>query len=126
LSVTRFIPAIGWFIFSFILLCLPGSNVPSYPWLAAIHADKLIHIGLFFILCRLFARPFRKTEHAEKQLKKWFLFILISGIAYGTIIEFIQKYWIPGRSFEVWDIVADSTGCVAAYLYNMHRYTENR
>jgi VanZ family protein len=124
LLITRFIPAIGWFLLSLILLCLPGSSVPSVPWLAAIHVDKLIHITLFCILCGLFARPFHKSNQPAKQRKKWFFLIMLGGIVYGTAMEFVQKYWVPGRSFEIWDIVSDSTGCIAAFFYSRRWVTD--
>ncbi len=124
LPVKRFIPAIGWFILSLILLCLPGSTIPKYPWLATIYADKWVHITLFFILCFLFVRPFRKSGYKDLQRKKWFLGIVLGGIAYGTIMEFVQKYWIPNRSFEILDIAADSVGCLLAYLYSLKRFLQ--
>jgi VanZ family protein len=120
-SFNRFLPAIAWFLFSLVLLCLPGSTIPKYPWLALIHADKWVHIALFFILCFLFARPLQSV-YSSDQRKKWFLLILLSVIAYGTIMEFVQKYWIPNRSFEIWDIAADSTGCLLAYLYSVKKW----
>jgi len=121
LPVTRFIPAIAWFIASLVLLCLPGSNIPKYPWLAAIHADKLIHITLFFIACYLFAWPLKKSAVKNQARKRWFVVITLSGIGYGIIMEFVQERWIPNRSFEVGDIVADSTGCLLAYLYALKK-----
>ncbi|MEO8171878.1 MAG: VanZ family protein [Sediminibacterium sp.] len=126
MSVTRFIPAIAWFISSLILLCLPGSSIPKYPWLAVIHADKIIHIILFFILCFLFAVPFFKSEYTDQQRRKWFLIILLGGIVYGTVMEFVQKYWIPNRSFEIWDIAADSAGCLIAYLYSLRKWAKSQ
>jgi VanZ family protein len=121
LKISRFIPAIAWFIFSLVLLCLPGSTIPKYPWLALIHADKIIHIVLFCILCYLFALPFTKGNLPTTTQKSRFLFILISGITYGIVMEFVQKYWIPNRSFEMGDIVADSIGCLFTYLYFLRR-----
>jgi VanZ family protein len=121
LKPIRFVPAISWFIFSLILLCLPGSTIPKYPWLAVIYADKWIHIFLFGMLYYLFARPFFSSKLKKTQQKKWFLLILVGGIAYGIIMEFVQKYWIPNRSFEVWDIVADSCGCLLGYVYCVGR-----
>ncbi len=121
MSFKRFIPAIAWFIFTVVLLCLPGSTLPKYPWLAVIHADKFVHITLFFILYFLFAWPLR-YGYTIDQRKKWFLLILFSAIAYGTIMEFVQKYLIPNRSFELLDIAADSTGSLLAYLYSFKKW----
>lgn len=126
MTITRFIPAIGWFILSLVLLCLPGSSLPSIPWFAAIHADKLIHITLFGILCILFAWPFHKSNQSVEQRKKWFSLILFGGIAYGTAMEFVQKYWVSNRSFEAWDIAADSIGCLIAYFYSLKKWSENK
>jgi VanZ family protein len=117
LRFQSFIPAILWFICSLILLCLPGSAIPKYPWLAMIHADKWIHISLFFILCFLFSYPFRKSDTSSVKRKNWFFLILVGGILYGTIMEFVQERWIPNRSFELLDIAADSIGCLLAFLY---------
>jgi hypothetical protein len=117
LRFQSFIPAILWFICSLILLCLPGSSIPKYPWLAMIHADKWIHISLFFILCCLFSYPFRKSDTSLVKRKNWFFLILVGGILYGTIMEFVQERWIPNRSFELLDIAADSVGCLLAFLY---------
>jgi VanZ family protein len=122
LKLIRFIPAIGWFVLSLILLCLPGSTIPKYPWLAKVYADKWIHIALFFTLCYLFSRPFRNSAMDRFQRYRWFLWITLAGIAYGTAMEFVQKYWVANRSFELWDIVADSTGCLAAWWYSRRKF----
>jgi len=122
LSFIRFIPAIAWFIVSLILLGLPGSSVPKYPWLSVIYADKWIHITLFFILIFLFAWPFNQSGLTGHQRKKWFMLLTISGIAFGTIMEFVQDRWIPNRSFEMGDIAADSIGCFTAYLYSIRKF----
>jgi VanZ family protein len=119
----RFIPAIGWFFITLVLLCLPGSSIPKYPWLAVVHADKWIHIAMFFILCFLFTWPFSASAVPYIQRKKWFVIILLSGITYGIIMEFVQKYWIAGRSFELMDIAADSTGCLIARIYSLKRFS---
>jgi VanZ family protein len=101
---------------------LPGSTIPKYPWLATIYADKWIHIVLFFILCFLFAWSFSTKHYQDTQRRKVFLWILLSGIAYGIMIEFVQKYWVANRSFEIGDILADSTGCLLAYLYSLRKF----
>jgi VanZ family protein len=121
-SIKRFIPAITWFFFTLVLLCLPGSTIPKYPWLAVIHADKWVHIFLFFVLCFLFGRPLRSGAYSRREMKKWLLLIAVSGIVYGTAMEFVQKYWIPSRSFELGDIMADSAGSLLAYFYALKNW----
>ncbi len=117
----RFIPALLWLALSIVLLCLPGSRIPKYPWLATIHADKWIHIGLFGMLCILFALPVRSDSLTDQQKFRWLLVISLAGILYGILIEFVQKNWVLNRSFEFQDILADSLGCSLAYWYNRRK-----
>lgn len=118
MNIRRFIPAILWLALSVILLCLPGSTIPRYPWpwLATVQADKWIHAGLFGMLCLLFSLPIRSSEQNIQQKKKWLWWITLCGILYGILMEFVQKNWVLNRSFEFWDILADITGCLAAYF----------
>ena len=118
----QFIPAIAWFVLSLVLLCLPGSTIPKYPWLALIHADKWVHITLFFILCFLFSFPIKRSSLTKNEKLKWFVLITLAGIAYGTLMEFVQDRWIPNRSFEVLDIVADGTGSTLALVYSWRKF----
>jgi len=68
-----------------------------------------VHIGLFSILVFLWGSYFirRRTVPARVIWK-----LALAGIAYGTLMEFVQLYFIANRSFEVWDIAADSLGCI--------------
>lgn len=120
--VKHFLPAIAWFILTVILLCLPGSAIPKYPWLAVIHADKWIHIILFFTLCVLFSRIVYFKQAKTTAPKNWYIMIMLLGIVYGTLMEFVQKNWVPNRSFEIADIAADSTGCLLAYIYVLGKF----
>lgn len=116
MKISRFLPAVSWFLLSFILLTLPGSTVPRYPWLATIQADKWVHIGLFGLLCLLWMLPFRVSSCHNQQRKNWFLLIALCGILYGILMEFVQERWIINRAFEYGDIVADAAGCLIAYF----------
>lgn len=121
LTKRSFIPAILWFVVTVVLLCLPGSAIPKNSWFAVVHADKWVHIALFFTLCFLFARPLRGEDMATGKKETCLILILAGGIVYGTLMEFVQKYWIPNRSFEGADILADSAGCLAAYFFSRWR-----
>lgn len=121
MKISRFLPAVSWFILSFILLTLPGSTVPKYPWLATIQADKWVHIGLFGMLCLLSMLPFRVSNYNNQQRKKWFLFITLGGVLFGILMEFVQTNWIINRSFEYGDILADTVGCSLAYYISLRK-----
>jgi hypothetical protein len=117
-----FLPAIFWFIISTILLTLPGSSFPKNDWLSKIWADKWIHIGLFAIMVFLWCWAMLKIYTANKRLKVIFIEVGIVGLIYGIGMEFVQKYFIPFRSFDVGDIIADAAGCIIGVVYSISGY----
>jgi len=46
----------------------------------------------------------------------------VAGITYGIVMEFIQKYFIPNRSFDIGDIIADAAGSLLGLIYSAWRY----
>lgn len=108
------IPGICWLIISTILLTLPGSSLPSENWLDKIWFDKWVHIGLFGILVFLFCWGVGRKFNEQKR-KKVFVAFIITGAVYGIIMEFIQRDYISGRSFDSGDILADIIGCLGGW-----------
>jgi VanZ family protein len=117
INIFRFIPAIAWFLLSFWLLTMPGSKIPHEDWFDTLQVDKWVHIALFSTLCFLFMVPLKKMQLKSKELLPWLLLITVSAILYGVIMEFIQRDFVPNRSFDIWDIVSDTIGCVAAFFW---------
>ncbi len=118
----KFIPGIAWFFLVLILICLPGDDLPKADdWMSAIFFDKWVHAGLFSILAFLFMMPFCKSNLTHKN--KWVIIIkiAIAIIVWALTTEFIQKFFIPGRSFDLWDWVADAVGVLLA-LYVCKRF----
>jgi VanZ family protein len=109
-----FVPAIIWFVFITILFVLPGSDFPDEDWFHKIYLDKWVHSGFFFLLVYLFEMPFILEDASAS---KWLVRITAAAILYGIAIEFIQKWWVPGRSFDVIDMIFDSIGSIAAFYY---------
>ena len=114
---TSFFLPILFFIITFILLVLPGNKFPTSKFFAIEGLDKFVHTILFFILNWLFCRPFIAAELPLAQKRKWFLSITILAIIYGVIMEFVQLYFVPYRSFELADIFVDTLGSLAAYVF---------
>jgi len=102
-----------------ILLCLPGSTFPKENWFDKIWIDKWIHTGLFAIMvllwCRVIAIVSDKNVSFFVQLAFYFFL-------YGIAMEFIQKYFIPNRSFDIGDIIADGIGSAAGLLISLRMY----
>lgn len=75
--------------------------------------DKLVHITMFFLLSYFFIYPVKnKSNHKIRML-----FIPILGLCYGIAMEFVQKYYIPFRSCDVKDMIADGVGSFAGYFW---------
>jgi VanZ family protein len=99
--------ALAWFIIVTVLLSLPGSTLPKEDWLDKIWFDKWVHIFLFGMLVWLFCFSFRDLSGKKIRL---FLSVAIACFLYGIAMEFVQKYFIPDRSFDIGDILADGVG----------------
>ena len=56
------------------------------------------------------------------KLKKIYIVIAISWFAYGIGMEFVQKYLVANRSFDIGDIIADGVGCIAGLIYSWRKY----
>jgi VanZ family protein len=118
----KFIPGIAWFFLVLILICLPGNQFPKTDdWLDKIYFDKWVHCGLFGILAFLWMMPFVVSEIAFEQKQKTILKIAISVAVWGLTTEYIQKFFIPFRSFDWWDWAADSLGALLAYIICMKK-----
>lgn len=78
------------------------------------------------MLCSLFAIPVKYRTSTKQAGIVWLAVVCILGIGYGIAIEFVQKWWIPNRSFEALDIVADATGVAGTFGYSYMRFIRNR
>lgn len=66
------------------------------------YLDKMVHFGLFAILGFLISY--------EKKTANWTNLVICAG--YGLLIEIIQIF-LPWRSFELADLIADTIGALA-------------
>ena len=112
--LTSRIPSLVWTLFIFILLALPGQMLPSETGMTIPYLDKYVHFVLFgtFVFLWAFYRAARKGE--IKTLRIFNIFIV--SCLYGIAMEYIQKYFIPNRDFDVNDILADILGAFGGFL----------
>jgi len=57
-------------------------------------------------------------------LKKNFIQTAICCLLYGIVMELIQRYFIPNRSFDNGDIIADGVGSAAGLFYSLRRFVK--
>ncbi|GEO11943.1 VanZ family protein [Segetibacter aerophilus] len=125
-----FLPGIIWFIISAILLALPGSDLPHSDFFDIPFFDKYVHLTMFLLLTAAFCYPFIFSSFSEPVIKSWFLKIVGFAVLYGIAMEFVQKYLVYGRSFDLIDIVFDTLGSLAGLalitLYYSKKIGPNR
>jgi len=109
-----YIPVI-WTLVILVLLSLPGSMLPDEHAIKIPHLDKVVHISLFGIFVFLWCFYFNCKKMPLKKLLLIFFYIFILAVIIGTGMEFVQKYFIPNRSFDEGDIIADMIGAGFAY-----------
>ena len=122
ISFKKFIPGIAWFFIVLVLICLPGSDIPSVSWLNKIYFDKWVHVGVFALLALLFCWPFYNSSFNSKERLQYFIKIAIATCIWGLATEFIQKYFVPSRSFDLLDWTADSLGAFIAFWVSSKKF----
>ncbi|RYZ21710.1 MAG: VanZ family protein [Chitinophagaceae bacterium] len=95
-----------YFILCNYLFLMPGTALPKEDWLDRIYADKWVHIGLFAGLAILGAWAFGNAVRSRP------LTAVIVLALYGLAVEFIQAAWVPYRSFDLFDALADLVGAI--------------
>ena len=110
-----------WLLIVTTLHCVPGSKLPKIGWPDKILLDKWIHFFLFLLLVFLWCRVFL-NKISKAGARKIFLTITILSIIYGVGMEIIQHYFIPLRSFDYGDIIADCMGSMAGYFISVNRF----
>lgn len=112
------LPALLWFVVIFILSSIPGSAFPLIP---LPHADKIVHITIFFILCAFVDRALIHQTKFPRLINLHLFISLGVVILYGLSDEFHQNF-IPGRTPDIFDATADAIGgCLYILLYSLRK-----
>jgi VanZ family protein len=109
------IPPLIWAAMIFGFSSVPGA---AYPQAGFPAADKLVHIFLYGVLAGLCARPLARLAAARARgMSGPALVLTAAALAtfYGATDELHQR-WVPGRSSDLEDLVADAAGAVAGAL----------
>lgn len=94
---------ITWTVLMFIVCNLPASKLPKASFIGL---DKIVHFILFAGWTSLLLRSFRPTV----------AFAILTGLAFGVLIELCQQLLPFNRTFDWWDVVADAAGIVAGLV----------
>ncbi|MES2837477.1 MAG: VanZ family protein [Bacteroidota bacterium] len=100
-----------WAILIAVLCGIPGRDIPHISFLEIISFDKFVHAGIFFVLIVLSLRNFSKNNTLKSTTK---YYLLAFGIGYGILLEILQGAIFIERSADIYDVIANSFGCVLA------------
>ena len=92
-------------------LFIPANELPVKPFLKIPHFDKIVHFALFFGLCLLFFRPFKKIE-----VKPYF-WAPVASVLLGATLELTQHFISSSRSSDFYDFLANATGILFAVFF---------
>ena len=97
--------SIAWVFFTFYLLIIYShkeSSTISFPFL-----DKVVHFILFFIQSILITNTM--YEYSDRNNRIILIASIILLLLFGLIIE-IQQIYLPYRTFEIMDLIANFVG----------------
>lgn len=105
-----------------VALLTPGNSLPNVPLFP--FADKLIHFGVFGMLTFLWCRV--GTLDGQGRIKKVKLLtnLLVFTIIFPILVEYLQMY-VPNRSFEYEDIMANLIGGIIGFIGFIILYKAN-
>lgn len=116
IPLKKFLPGIVWFFIVGVLTLMPGSDVPKIGWMDNIkNFDKIVHAGLFGGLIFMFYLPYFKSGFSFKRKMNYLIKVSLACIVWGITVEFLQRFYIPGRDFDLLDWAADSAGVLIAF-----------
>lgn len=110
--------AVFWAILIFYLSNQPSIDAPMlFPG-----QDKLFHLVVFGILGFLVMGTLQTSQNGYRQQQLWL--VALAVMLYGISDEFHQ-YFVPGRSVDVYDVLADALGGLlgAWTMYQLSRMT---
>ena len=87
---------------------IPGSDIPS---VGVPHVDKAMHFGLYAVLGALAALA---VDPARDRRRRGLL-VLVAIAAFAAVDEWHQRF-IPGRSADAADWIADVVGATCGLL----------
>ncbi|MBI5219130.1 MAG: VanZ family protein [Bacteroidia bacterium] len=103
--------ALVWAILIMIVSAIPGQVMEPY---AIWNADKIVHVGIYFILTVLIMNGLKKQTYFPSLAKRALLISVVFSICYGGIIEALQENCFINRSGNWPDFTANSIGAIVA------------
>ena len=107
---------IGWALFILLLCSAPGDQLPEAGFWDLLSFDKFVHAFLFAIQVLVLIVGFRR-QYSYSVLRYYARSAaFVTGVIYGIIIEILQLLVFSGRSFDLYDVLANIIGCILGII----------
>jgi VanZ family protein len=120
----RWAPSLLWTVVIFTFTSIPDPDVGG---LRIAGLDKAIHASLYAVLAVLSARALRPARRGDRLPRALALLgLLLAMLLLAAFDEWHQQF-IPGRSMELLDWLADGIGAIGgllAFVFNRRRSVE--
>ena len=105
-----------------VLSLFPSDDLPDQNWDWFPHVDKVVHFIMYAVLTFLILAKnhiFFSKYQEIKVLTITFLYVFLMGF----FIEIMQNSFLIGRNFDIFDVVANTTGAlVVVVLYKTYHH----
>jgi VanZ family protein len=105
-------PAITWSVFILVITLIPGDALPPSD---LFQIDKVVHFIVFGVLMIVSAYALLRNFAVKGSPAKPMSIAIVYSLGFGAMIEVLQLF-VPGRSFSLLDILANSIGVGLGYL----------
>jgi VanZ family protein len=107
-AISYFLPPVVWALLIFLESSIPASAIPEseiFRW------DKLIHLCIYFVFALLIYRAL-SFEGVSPKLRSFAAIITVFVIALFGASDEYHQHFVPGRSMDLFDWIADTLGAV--------------
>jgi VanZ family protein len=104
-------PSIVWSLVILVITLTPGERLPEVGFF---QVDKLVHFIVFGLLVFLTLYGSSKAVALKQGSINPILISLVYSIGLGILVEILQLF-VPGRSFSLVDILANTIGTILGY-----------
>ena len=119
-------PALGWASIILVLCLTPGSALPQWQWADLLSVDKLVHAAIFGILVVLLVRGLEGQSTGSSMAVRALPIAVVIGVLYGASMEGMQQIPGLGRHGDLLDLIANTFGCLVAFIWLRWRRNEKR
>jgi len=94
---------------------LPAGSFPETGFDRIAHPDKIVHFIMYAVLTFLILRKNPVMFAGTRKIILWnwtFVYVFFTGF----FLELFQNYFIIGRVFDIFDVLANTAGSLVALL----------